>query len=207
MSEPFVCLYAAKDRAEIPTDQKILAILRAHFFADSLPSEDVLTISRSSRGKPFLPALPQWHISVTHSGKWFICALSPVQIGIDLQEHTLLRDETPQQASVRYSKIARRFFHPAESEYVALAPQENFFSVWTAKESYVKYTGKGMDADFDQFCSLPPSRSSQPLPVDTPWQAAGATFRHIPFDNGYTFCMCTPVPCLWNWKIVDEWKL
>lgn len=208
MSNPIVWLYAAKDCSEIPTDQKVLAILRSHFPAESLPSGDALMICRSSRGKPFLPALPQWHISVTHSGKWFICALSPVQIGIDLQEHNPLRGETVQQASERYCKIARRFFHPDESDYVAQAPQENFFSVWTAKESFVKYTGRGMDSDFDAFCTLPSSHIPQNLPINTPWQAAQATFRQIPFDNnGYTFCMCTPAPCLWSWRIMDRFSL
>ncbi len=199
MSDSVVWLYAVEDQAEISTDQKIRAILRSHFPADSLPSGDTLTISRSSRGKPFLPTLPGWHISVTHSGKWFICAFSQMQIGIDLQEHSLLPGETGQQALDRYLKIARRFFHPMEADYVALAPQDNFFPVWTAKESFVKYTGQGMDADFDAFSVLPPSHVSSHIPINTPWCTAQASFCQIPLWDGYTFCICSASPCQLRW--------
>jgi len=64
-----------------------------------------------------------------------------------------------------------------------------------------------MDADFDTFCSLPPSYASQPLPIDIPWQAAGATFRQIPFGDDYTFCMCTPSSCQWNWIFPNTGEL
>ena len=199
MSDPVVWLYAVENLPGISTDQKIRSILRTHLPADCVANQDALLMSRTSRGKPTLPGLPQWHISVTHSEKWFICAVSPLQVGIDLQVHSLLHGETGQQAAARYCKIARRFFHPAEADYVALAPQDHFFSVWTAKESFVKYTGKGVDSHFDAFCVLPPSPASCKLPVDTPWQATQATFRQTPFDENYTFCMCTPSPCQWCW--------
>lgn len=192
-----VWLYVAENRAEVDTDQKIRTVLRRHF--PNLPADDPLQISRTSRGKPYLPDLPQWHISVTHSGKWIICALSTQQVGIDLQIHHLRHRKTDQDDHSRYCTIARRFFHPAEADYVALSPQDRFFQVWTAKESYVKYTGRGVDGDFGSYSILPPSRQ---IPTGSPWQAVQATFQQIPFDREYTFCMCTDVPCCWHWIMI-----
>ena len=46
----------------------------------------------------------------------------------------------------RYVNMAKRFFHEKEADYVQeKAPYQRFFRVWAAKESYVKYTGKGID--------------------------------------------------------------
>ena len=198
MSDPTVWIYAMENRPEISTDQKICTILCQHFSARSHPLQENPIIRRDSRGKPFLANLPQWHISVSHSGNRFLCAVSPVQIGIDVQEHKLMRGETGEQAASRYCKIAHRFFHPAEAAYVALAPHEHFFSVWTAKESYVKYTGQGMDAHFDAFSVIPIGIES--LPTEISWQASGVSFQQLLLDTEYTFCACTEQPCALCWE-------
>ena len=198
MSDSTVWVYAMENRPEITTDQKICDILSRHFSARSHPLQEDPVVQRDSRGKPFLANLPQWHISVSHSGNRFLCAVSPVQIGIDVQEHKLMRGETGAQAASRYCKIARRFFHPAEAAYVAQSPHENFFSVWTAKESYVKYTGQGMDSHFDTFCVIP--KDSKVLPAGIPWQASQVSFQQLLLDAEYTFCMCTKQPCALCWE-------
>ena len=193
MYDPTVWLYAAKNRKDIPTDEKLRTILDLHF-----PNGQTPVILRTPRGKPYLPNHPGTHISVTHSGKWFVCALSPCPIGIDLQEHTLLRNESPEQAAQRFCKIARRFFHSDEAAYVEADPSDRFFRVWTAKESYVKYTGQGMDQNFDKFCVLADRNTG--IPVNECWCAEDVFFLQTRFDAAYTFCMCTQNPCRWQWR-------
>lgn len=196
MCDSAVFLYVAENHPQLSTDQKLQRILQVHMQDPDMP----VSVARDARGKPSLPQFPQIHISVTHSGKWFVCAVSPAPVGIDLQEHTLLHRETMEQARQRYCRIAQRFFHPDEAAYVALDPGARFFRIWTAKESYVKYTGHGVDAMFDRFCVLP--SGDHPLPPLTAalsWQAEQVYFRQVFFDDGYTFCMCAAQDLPWRW--------
>ena len=88
-------------------------------------------------GKPYFKNLPELHFFSSHSGQMVLCALSEVRIGADIHEWRELK-----------SDIAGRFFDPAETEYLRhLTPSESekaFFDIWCLKESYMKFTGKGM---------------------------------------------------------------
>lgn len=196
MSDPVVTLYVIENEPQRSTDQTVQTILRHHLSPTQLLSENALLIGRAPTGKPYLPGHDGLHISITHSGKWFVCAIGPVELGIDLQEHTMHPGETKQEALTRYCKIARRFFHPAEAAYVAESPETRFFPVWSAKESFVKYTGQGMTKGFDWFNVLP---GNGVFPHDLPWSAQAVSFRHRAFGDDYSFCMCTPIPCNWHW--------
>lgn len=203
MCDPTVYLFVRKNRKDISSDQKICETVRQYAavcrnFPETMPAitDETLLVSRTPRGKPFLPHFPDLHISVSHSGEWYICAISNQPVGIDLQKHALLHSETQEQALIRYCKIARRFFHPSEADFVDADPKNRFFPVWTAKESYVKYTGQGMDQYYDAFCVLDEVAS---LPTGIPWQAEQVSFFQIPFSDTYTFCICTAVPCDCRW--------
>ena len=207
MCDSTVYLFVQKNREDIPSSQKIREILPQYLkLSDSLFSvaDEPLLIHRTARGKPFLPQFPDLHLSVSHSGEWFVCAISNQPVGIDLQEHTLLRGETQEQALIRYCKIARRFFHPLEADFVEGDPKNRFFPVWTAKESYVKYTGQGMDEYYDSFCVLDRSSAAPQLPAETSWQAEQVSFLQIPFAEGYTFCICTPDSCNCRWVYPED---
>ena len=116
------------------------------------------------------------------------------QIGVDIQEHALLRDETKEQAVLRIRRLARRFFHPSEARYVDGEAQDfrRFFRVWAARESFVKYTGQGIDARFSEYCLIPEGFGS---PEPDAWQAENVWIREIPFRESYTLCICTSKMC------------
>ena len=99
-------------------------------------------IARDPGGKPFFPALPDLHFSLSHSGNYCACAFCSRPVGLDLQIH----------AECRREAVARRCFHPAEYDYLARGDFADFFRVWAAKESYVKYTGAGIAGGLDRFC-------------------------------------------------------
>ena len=61
-------------------------------------------------GKPFFKDIPQVRISLSHSGKYLVCAFSEEEIGLDLQECITPRTEV--------LRIAKRFF--TSEEYDAL---------------------------------------------------------------------------------------
>lgn len=147
-------------------------------------------IARTERGKPYFPSRPDIHFNVSHSGKYFVCAFSGSPVGIDIQEHTLRKGETEKSAAPRLQKIAARFFHPAEKKYIKNDTFLRFYRVWTAKEAFVKYTGKGIDGDFSKFSAI--TDSIPPLEPGKPalWHTDNAHFLQMMLDDGYTICIC-----------------
>ena len=168
------------------TDERIAVFFRKVFNCE-MPR-----IARTELGKPYFPDRPDLHVSVSHSGRYFVCALSGAPVGVDIQEHVLRRGETVDTASARLIKTARRFFHPDEVKFIENDTFERFFRVWTAKESFVKYTGKGIGSDFSQLCAI--SAAMSPLDTHTPssWQTDSAHFLQMKPDDNYTLCICSP---------------
>lgn len=157
--------------------------------------ESALEIQRTSRGKPYLPFFPNLHISASHSGEYLICAVSDTVLGIDIQEHSRLKGETEEEACIRLRRIANRFLHPQEANYISPRPSHRFFNVWTAKESYVKYTGQGIDHHFSEFSVLPQNlaqswESDSTVPYFQ-WSASDVSFYQFQFNQQYTVCICT----------------
>ena len=160
-------------------------------------------VEKTPLGKPYFPNARELHFSISHSGAYWVCAFGPGEVGVDIQEHTVNRSETRQEATVRFAKIARRLFHPVETEFVGLESFYRFFGVWAARESYVKYTGQGIDASFSEHCVIPKTTEhwpelTPPLPGQAvSWQAQGVWFWETIFEENYTLCVCVEgeMPC------------
>lgn len=101
-------------------------------------------IALTREGKPYLPDHPEVHFNISHAGRWVVCAVSPHEVGIDVEQ---CRDNN--------LAIARRFFQP--DEHAALLAQEPhrqqafFYRLWTAKEAYLKALGTGLQKDLASF--------------------------------------------------------
>ena len=91
-------------------------------------------------------------------------------IGLDVEQ---VRSCTPQ-------GIQSRFFHPDERAYVE--QNGDFFRVWTAKESYVKYTGEGITDSFASFSTVCGHSIAEGV--------RGVQLKHIPVDPDYRVCVC-----------------
>ena len=104
-----------------------------------------LRYKRNEHGKPFLTDYPDLRFNISHSGDYAVCAVSEKNIGVDLQT----TDRT-------HEGIAERFFTADECEYIGESA-ENFFEVWSRKESYLKARGTGLDVPLNSFSvfSLP----------------------------------------------------
>lgn len=100
-----------------------------------------LRLCRKENGKPYFMGDPIY-FSVSHSGDYWMCIFSRYPIGIDFQ-----KKKTKNNAE----KIARRFFHPDEIDYLEKQEWIPFFDIWCAKESYVKYTGSGIAGELAAF--------------------------------------------------------
>ena len=101
-----------------------------------------LTLGYAPGGKPYFEAQPQLRFSISHTDGLWACAFARETVGLDVQKRRACEKE----------KLAARFFHPAEAAYVKGGG--DFFAVWCAKESYVKLTGRGIDAEFGAFSTV-----------------------------------------------------
>jgi len=198
-----VYVYCLPQDESRSTDEKLQQIAQRHSVRLNLSLKGdprcLFRVERTAKGKPFFPECPQLHFSVSHSGAYFVCALSDAPVGVDLQEHTRLKRETMENTCQRHRKIAKRFFHPVESRWIEWEPYTRFFSVWSARESYVKYTGSGIDAAFQEICVLPNQEIlSLSLEAEVTWQNGEVWFRQIQFPSDYTLCICSPMPNVWE---------
>ncbi|MBQ2405694.1 MAG: 4'-phosphopantetheinyl transferase superfamily protein [Lachnospiraceae bacterium] len=100
-------------------------------------------IKYNQYGKPELKNYEKFCYSLSHSGKWVICVVDGQNVGTDIQKW--------QKWNIN---IAKRFFAHEEYERIIDKKDEDrdrmFFSIWSAKESFVKYTGRGIGAGIDQ---------------------------------------------------------
>lgn len=89
------------------------------------------------------PELDGFYFNLSHSHEMAVCAVSECPVGCDIEK-----------IGKPLSKIARRFFHENEIQYLESLDEEQqndgFYRLWTMKESYVKMTGEGMKVPLNQ---------------------------------------------------------
>ncbi|MBS5144294.1 MAG: 4'-phosphopantetheinyl transferase superfamily protein [Butyricicoccus pullicaecorum] len=83
-------------------------------------------------GKPYLPAYPEFHFSISHSADIAVCAVASIPVGVDIELPRKVR-----------SGIAARWFSHAEQELLEQNPSA-FFDLWMAKEAVLKEIGCGL---------------------------------------------------------------
>lgn len=104
-----------------------------------IPGRDVVTV-RGPGGKPRLaPPLARSGITfnLSHAGDRLAVAVArQMPVGVDVE---------PPQRSVRWQKLARRWFSPGEADWLdALAPEAaraEFLRLWTVREAMIKAMG------------------------------------------------------------------
>lgn len=127
-------------------------------------------------GKPYLPGGIFFNIS--HSGKLAVCTLSQSEVGCDVEEILGIRNGALTGA-----------FSDAEIKYIGDDP-ERFYALWTAKESYIKFSGATIASIKD--ISLSANVSCGQIEI----KGAHITSGRI---NNYIYAVCSaaalPVAC------------
>lgn len=90
-------------------------------------------VARDAFGKPYLPQLPAWYISMSHSGNHVFCALGKAPLGIDVE---CVRAVAP--------NVKARVCTPQEQQWLTTQPETAFIELWTRKEAVVKALGMGL---------------------------------------------------------------
>ena len=121
---------------------------------DSLLNGEAPVTHKGPHGKPYFSdsELSGVFFSLSHTKGHNLLCFSNAEIGADC-ENIKARPGI----ETRLKAIARRCFTEDEQAYVA--PAEGgavlrFFEIWTAKEAYMKYTGKGFSQGFRSFSAL-----------------------------------------------------
>lgn len=121
------------------------------------------------KGKPYLLGNPV-HFSVSHSGLLWLCMVGGAPCGIDIQ----------QEQDCSYEKISARHFNEVEQEYIGREGLPGFFRLWTMREAYGKYTGRGFYGEMPSLVS----EDGQPAT-----EAGGVFFHEIEIGSGI-YCTC-----------------
>lgn len=92
-------------------------------------------IARREKGKPWFPAYPQIHFSLSHSGGLSLCALGQGEVGCDIEFVRPRKEGFP---AYTLNEKELRWFEGRGSRW------EDFYSLWTLKEARGKCTGEGL---------------------------------------------------------------
>lgn len=105
---------------------------------------DEISFARNPYGRPYLANIRHFKFNVSHSGKYVAIVVGRRPVGVDIERVDHCNYD-----------VAKRFFSPAESEYLHTLPTERrnraFTTLWTLKESYTKAEGKGLLIPFQSF--------------------------------------------------------
>ena len=93
-------------------------------------------------GKPRLKGYTSFHFNVSHTRTAIAAAFSDKEIGVDIEK--IIEPNFD---------IAKRFFTQNENNYIVSQDDSRraFYEIWTKKESYVKYTGFGLNKPLSSF--------------------------------------------------------
>lgn len=103
-------------------------VLKAGFAELGINEKDIV-YAVSQNGKPYAENFPSVHFSLAHSKAFSLVAFSENEIGIDCEDNQRI---VP-------NEIIYRFFTKSEADAFKTAP----LTLWSAKEAFVKHTGKG----------------------------------------------------------------
>ncbi len=102
-----------------------------------------LVFSKEEFGKPYLAGFPGFHYNISHTGNAVAVGIHEKPIGVDIEKIKPFD-----------IGIAKRFFCKKEQEYILSRSEkqaELFYEVWTKKEAFVKWIGKGLAMPFTDF--------------------------------------------------------
>lgn len=119
------------------------------YLGTGLPKDEngrcIIRYGYGSQGKPYLKDYPEAYFNLSHSGKLAVLAVSHEEVGIDVQEFRGLNE-----------KISKRFYHAEEVKSMEEVSDTSkreilFYKIWSGKEAYIKYTGKGIRQELSDF--------------------------------------------------------
>ena len=114
-----------------------------------------LSFNVSEFGKPYIDGIP-YYFNISHSDDYIICGVSDINIGVDIEK---MQDIDFGFACDVFSDDEIRRFSSESVENKT----ELFFSIWTLKESYVKWLGSGFHRKLSSYTVSPKGMQAEIL--------------------------------------------
>lgn len=140
-----------------------------------------ISFSVNEYGKPYCNFIDNFHFNVSHSGNWVVCAVDSVPVGIDIEKITAIDLD-----------ISKNFFSDEEHYDLTYSsnPFDYFFTLWSLKESYIKYIGKGLSHPLNSFSMRISSTSRISIEVNNT-MLENIYFKQYSIDKGYKMAVCS----------------
>jgi 4'-phosphopantetheinyl transferase len=137
-------------------------------------------ICRAASGSPGVPDVPGLRISISHAGRWAVCAVAPGPVGVDVER---LRPVSP--AVLGRTCADPCFDEPLDERLRRL----RVIQAWTMKEAYLKLIGTGLAVDpgevrLERRAGYTEVRGPAPYPE--------ARARVLELDADHRLAVCTP---------------
>lgn len=128
-------------------------------------------------GKPFLRDEPRIHFNLSHCPCAALCVIGDAPVGCDIE-----RVETPLDMD-----LVHHCCSPAEQASILASerPEIAFYTLWTRKEAFLKWTGEGLTDHLPELLSSPGAAS-----------AHFESFLSPDASYVYTLCRMTQQPLL-----------
>ncbi|MFZ5987787.1 MAG: 4'-phosphopantetheinyl transferase family protein [Bacillota bacterium] len=144
---------------------------------------DEIVFETGQHGKPYLTGFDNFHFNLSHSGKWVVCAVSDLPVGIDVEQ---IKEIELNIANRFFSQIeAKDLFHKNENERLGY-----FFDLWTLKESYIKADGKGLSMPLNSFSFRV---ENDEIFFETDNELKDCYFKQYSIDRDYKLSVCSQV--------------
>lgn len=148
----------------------------------------VLRTEREENGKPYLPDFPGLHFNLSHSGGMLLCAVDSRPVGVDVER---IREIEPDVAKSCFTPPERKRLEGKEGEEW----REEFYRLWTLKESCLKALGTGLRRSPLSVEVTPDDREEGTWRTEEPY-----TLQTLPVPPGYAAAACGEEQ--WKWEIV-----
>ena len=128
-------------------------------------------------GKPYINGNNKIEFSISHSGNWVVVAISNITVGVDIEE-----------IKHKDSLVIERFFSSNEKDDIyenIKTSDEKYYKLWTLKESYMKFTGLGLQVPIEQ-CVFQKKNKEYVLADNKQLQ-----FSSFYVSSGYIVSVCT----------------
>ncbi|NVO09179.1 MAG: 4'-phosphopantetheinyl transferase superfamily protein [Bacteroidales bacterium] len=147
-------------------------------------SNNEIHFSVNEYGKPYCSFLKNFHFNVSHSGSWVVCAIDSNPIGIDIERISQIDLD-----------ISKNYFSKKEHENLLLSnnPFDYFFTLWSLKESYIKFIGKGLSHPLDSFSIVFSNNSKINIEVNAKI-LENTFFKQYDVDKVYKMAVCCSHP-------------
>ncbi len=142
-------------------------------------TEQLEKIKKTPLGKPYLEGV-DFQFSLSHSGKYALCAYSDRKIGADLQQ---IKEKIPERTKKILSKDEDFFL----AEFAEQDRTQLFFRLWARKESLIKWDGRGLRLPLQEISFVKNGTLTDTLE----WDGKTLYFREYPkISESYAVCVC-----------------